>query len=103
MKRQKEYKLEEAIKNFYTTKPLKADLATTVADKVFEKHKKVYPAFETWLYIFIGVLVAAGIIYSFSFFNHFSVPSGLMILISIAFYFSLFFKEYLLIHKRLLS
>jgi hypothetical protein len=79
-----------------------SDLATTVADKVFEKDKKVNHAFETWLYIFIGVLVAAGIIYCFSFFNQFSILSGLMILISIAFYFSLFFKEYLLIHKRLL-
>jgi hypothetical protein len=60
MKQQKEYKLEEAIKNFYTTEPLKADLATTVADKVFEKHKKVYPAFETWLYIFIGSFSCCG-------------------------------------------
>ena len=103
MKQQKEYKLEEAIKNFYPTEPLQADLATTVAEKVFEKHKKVYPAFDTWLYIFIGILVIAGIVYSFSFLNQFSVLSGLMILISIALYFTLFFKEYLLIHKRLLS
>ena len=43
MKQQEEYKLDEAIKKFYTTEPLKADLATTVADKVFEKHKKAYP------------------------------------------------------------
>lgn len=102
MKKQKEYKLEEVIKNFYITEPLESDLATTVADKIFAKRNKAFPALDNWLYIFIGVLFAAGIIYGFGFLKQLSFFSGLIMLIPVAMYFGLSFKEYSLIHKRLL-
>lgn len=101
MKEQKNYNLEEAIKKFYTIEPLKTDLAKTVADKVFAKRKKVDFAFDNRLYIFITILIAAGIIYSFSFLKQFSLLIVLLAIISIIIYCSLSFKEYWLISKRL--
>ena len=100
MKEQKKYTLEEAVKNFHVTKPLKIDLATKVADAVFEKREKTFPVSETWLYAVGAVLIIAGIVYSFSFLI--SVVSGLAVICAIILYLSLSLKEYRIMSKKLL-
>jgi len=102
MKEQKKYTLEEAVKNFHVTKPLKIDLATKVADTVFAKREKTFPVSETWLYAVGAFLIIAGIIYSFSFLISFSVLSGLSVICAIILYLSLSLKEYRIMSKKLL-
>src|SRR4051812_44922447 len=102
MKKQKEYSLEEAVKSFYKTEPLKTDLAARVADTIFSKGKKSSPVFETWLYAFAVILTIAGIIYGLNYLIQVSVLSGLLIIISIAVYLTLSFKEYSVTAKKLL-
>lgn len=103
MKQQKQYSLKEAIQKFHTTEPLKTDLASTVAGVIFSKQKKVFPVLDKCLYAFAAALIVAGIIYSCISLNQVSLLSGCLIIISIGVYFTLSFKEYFLMAKKLLS
>ena len=99
----KEYKLDEAIKNFYTTAPLKTNLAKTIPERVFMKPEEVRSPMDKWLYVFAVILVFIGLMYSFSFFQHISMPAFFLILFSIVSFAGLARKEYSLFSRRLLS
>ena len=103
MKENKAYNLREAIKQFHKTEPLKIDLANTVANKIFVNVKKPSVILENWLYVFVAVIVVGGLIYSFSLFSNYSLPSMFLVLVTVACYFGLSAKEYWVISKRLLS
>ena len=103
MKKKEQYKLGEAIQNFYKTEPLKIDLANATADKIFVKTKDASPVFDKWLYTFAAILFAIGMIYCFSIFSRFSLQLILLTLVPAACYFGLSVKEHLLISKRLIS
>ncbi len=94
MKKDKHYNLEEAIKNFYKSEPLKIDLANTVANKVFAKPKEVSVVSDKWLYIFVAILIVCGLIYIFSFLKEFSQPYVLLIFIPLIGYFGLSLRSF---------
>jgi len=103
MKNEEKIDLYEAIKEFQKTEPLKMDLATTVADKIFVKHKTKMVVLDKWFYAFVAALVIIGLIYSFSLVNSSTLLSILVLLIPIIFYLGLSVKEYKLMSKRILS
>ncbi|MBA3286204.1 MAG: hypothetical protein H0U27_14265 [Nitrosopumilus sp.] len=104
IKSEEQYNLDEAIKSFHITKPLKIDLATTVADQVFIKQKKTSALTQDrFLYAIVFLLFVGSTIYCFSFLKQFSLPFILLIFISILCYFSLSLREYSVMSKRMLS
>jgi len=103
MKSEEQIDLYKAIKEFQKTEPLKMDLATTVADKIFVKRKIKMVVLDKWIYAFVAALVVIGLIYSFSLVNPSSLLSMLVLLIPIIFYIGLSIKEYKLLSKRFLS
>jgi hypothetical protein len=103
MKTEKEYNLQEAINKFYKTEPLKIDLATTVANRIFVKRKIEIALLDKWLYASVAVLVGCGLIYSFILVNPSSLLSVLVIILPIVFFTGLSVKEYRLMSKRFLS
>lgn len=103
MKAKKQYNLDEAIRSFYKTEPLKIDLPTTVANKVTLSPNKITVLLDSLLYGFVAVLACAGLIYSFSLFSHYSFPALYLVAIPVACYFGLSVKEYSLMSKRILS
>ena len=103
MRENKQYSLDEAIRTFYKTEPLKIDLAKNVASKIYVKPKKVSVKLDNWLYVFVVVLAVGGLIFSFSLFTNYSLPTVFLVLIPVACFFGLSAKEYLLMSKRFLS
>ena len=103
MKDNKQYSLDEAIRNFYKIEPLKIDLAKTVTSKVYVIPKKISSALDNWLYVFVAVLTVCGLIFSFTLFANYSLPTMFLVLIPVACYFGLSAKEYSLLSKQLLS
>ncbi len=101
MKNEEHYSLDEAIKKFYNSEPLKIDLATTVANKVFVKRNEDSIEWDKWLYVFVAVLIAGALIYSVSFFKDFSLSLFLLIVIPMVSYFGLSAKEFLLMSKKI--
>jgi hypothetical protein len=103
MKNEKEYSLDEAIKNFYKSEPLKIDLANTVANKAFIKRNEVSVVWDKWLYVFAAAIILGALIYSFNFLKDFSLSLLLLIVIPMVSYFGLSAKEFLLMSKKLPS
>lgn len=103
MKDNEQYRLDEAIKNFYKAEPLKIDLSKTVANKVFAKKKETSFVFDKVLF-FIGCLIAVGaVIYCFSLFGKLSMPFVMLSLILIVCFFVLSLKEYSVLSKKVLN
>jgi len=98
-----EYNFRESIKFFYKTEPLKIDLSESVTDKIFNKPKEVAGKFDKWLYVFVTILAACSLIYSFTFLKDFPLPLMGLIILLVAGYLVLSLKEYSIISKRLLS
>ena len=103
MKNKKQYNLEESIKYFHKTEPLKIDLSKSVADRIFGKSKEVADKFDKWLYVFITILIAAGLIYSTTLLKDFPLPLMCVIILLLSGYLVLSFKEISIVSKRLLS
>ena len=103
MKDNKKYSLDEAIRNFYKIEPLKIDLAKTVASKIYAIPKNSSATLDKWLYVFVAALTVSGLIFSFSHFRDYSLPTTLLVLIPVAGYFGLSAKEYSLMSKHFLS
>jgi hypothetical protein len=100
MKSEERYDLYEAIKKFQETEPLKVDLATTVAERIFVKRKMKFALMDKWLYAFVIGLVSFGLIYSFALVNTSSLLSVVVIIIPIAYYLGLSMKEYKIISQN---
>lgn len=103
MKKQKQYGLGDAVKNFHKTEPLKIDLAATVADKVLANRKEPSFVLDKVLYVFSMLLIAGALVYVFSFYKYFSSLSTLLVIIPIGGYIGLSVKEYLTLSRKLIS
>ena len=101
--KKKEYRLDEAIKNFYKTDALKTDLAKSVSESVFVKPSAVRSSLDKWLFVFVAILISVGLMYSFSLLRQVSFPALCLILFSVVSFVGLARKEYNLFSKRLLS
>lgn len=103
MKRADKYNLEQAIKKFYETEPLKIDLAKAVSSKVFVKYRSMPRVVDNYLCIFAVIILVVSIIYSFNFISQISLFAiGSFAIISIGF-FSLSVKEFSVMSKKLLQ
>lgn len=101
MKEKDQYKLDEAIKTFYQTEPLRQNFAATVADKAFAKQKSYSPVSDKILLVTLFFAVAASLIYGFSLLSEISVTVILMFAMTIAAFIGLSIKEYFVLLKRL--
>ncbi|MCX6303502.1 MAG: hypothetical protein NT040_00900 [Bacteroidetes bacterium] len=103
MKTEREYNLQEAINKFYKTEPLKIDLSTNVANRIFVKRKIEIALLDKWLYAFAAVLIFSGLIYSFILANPPSLLFASVIILPIVFFSGLSVKEYKLMSEKILS
>ncbi len=103
MKNRKIYHIQEAIKIYYKTEPLRIDLASTVADKVFVKNKTETNLLDKCLFASIAVLIVVGLACSFYFVKQDSRWYIFVIIISICGFTGLSVKEYAVISKKILS
>ena len=103
MKKKEQYLIEEAIKNFYKTEPLKNDLATTVVNRVFAKKEKPSMEFDYWAYFILSLIIVGSIGYYFSLLTKLSLSPILMLLMATGGVAWLSFKEFTILSKKLLE
>jgi hypothetical protein len=101
MKKKDRYNLDEAIKEFYITEPLRRDFAAAVADKAFANQKNDPTALDKILIITLGFVTAAALIYGFSLLSEISVAAVSLFVITIAGFIVLSIKEHLILLKRI--
>jgi len=94
MKNEKKFSLGDAVKNFHKTEPLKIDLASTVADKVFTGRKSTSFKWDRVLFVFAVLLIGGGLVYTFSFYQYLSLQTAFLVFVSIGIFICLSVKEY---------
>ncbi|HEX8332088.1 MAG TPA: hypothetical protein VF622_05670 [Segetibacter sp.] len=103
MEKKEQYNIDEAIKYFYDTEPLKRDLATTVANRVFAKKAKPSLEFEYGAYFILFVIIAVSIAYYFSLLIKLSMSPILILLMVAGCVAWMSMKEFSILSKKLLE
>lgn len=101
MKEKNQYKLDEAIKEFYKIEPLQQDLATTVANKIFAEQKKESTVLDKTLLITLGFAVVVSLIYVLSLLSEISFATALMFVVAIVGFIGLSVKEHFVLLRRI--
>lgn len=103
MKKKEQYNIDEAIKYFYDTEPLKNDLATTVADRIFLKKEETSIVFEYWAYFILCLIIAGSIAYYFNLLIKLSLSPILILVMATGFLAWVSVKEFSILSKKLLE
>jgi len=103
MKKKEQYNIDEAIKYFYDTEPLKNDLAATVANRVFAKKEKPSLKFEYWAYFILFLIIAGSVAYYFSLLMKLSLSPILILLMVAGCVVFISLKEFSILYKKLLE
>lgn len=101
MKKKNQYKLGEAVKELYQIEPLQHDLATTVADKVFDARTKDSSALDKILGIALCAILAASFIYVYGFLTELSAVIILLFLAAVGGLTGLSIKEHFILVKQI--
>src|ERR1043165_3271670 len=99
--KQRSYKLEEAIKELYDVEPLRGDLATGVAHRIFEPQKAAPSMFERLVVPVLSLVAAVSMIYAIYLLLGASIVVGLVFVIAVTASIGLALKEYFVLLKRL--
>lgn len=96
------YQLDEAIKEFYEIKPLRRDLAATVAHKIFaEEQKKESLVGDKILLAALCFLMVVSLIYAFSLLAEVSLTAILLCVITLGAFIGLTIKEHFILLRRI--
>ena len=101
MKEKNQYNLDEAVKELYKTEPLRQDLASTVANKVFAKQKTASSVLDKILVVTLFFVITASLVYGFSLLGGITLTAVLIFVITIAGFIGLSVKEHLIMLKRI--
>lgn len=96
----KEYKLGEAIHQFYVMEPLRHDLANVVADRIFEKQKQGADVVDKAIYLIAVVLLVIGVVYGFSLTGNFAGIAVILIVFMVLILAMAARKEYLISYGK---
>jgi hypothetical protein len=99
--KQRSYKLEEAIKELYDVEPLRGDLATGVAHRIFEPQKAAPSMFDRLVVPVLSLVAAVSMIYAIYLLLGASIVVGLVFVIAVTASIGLALKEYFVLLKRL--
>lgn len=96
-----QYNLREAVKELYQTEPLRRDLATTAANKIFSEKPTDSFVLDKILLITLGFILAASFIYVYGFLTQISSLIILLFLAAVGGLIGLSIKEHLILLKRI--
>ena len=101
MKQNEKLDLEEALKQFYTEKPLNVDLASSVSDKIFNKQEVTESVTDKWTFygaITLGISLASLLILYLISLN--LNPVLVWLTLPVIGYYWLYTKEYSLLAEK---
>jgi hypothetical protein len=104
MNHKKQINLDEAIKRYYQIKPLKLDLAVTVADKVFGRKKLAASTIDNWVYYIMLIVCIVILGYCISFMSQHNLSlADIFLIIPFILYFWFSITEMKKLSKRYLE
>jgi hypothetical protein len=103
MKQDEKYTLKNAIRQFYFTEPLKKDLATLVANKVFNKQEKFSFNWDKLLHYLICIVCIGAVAYILSFLKFVSIAPILLLSITVLIVIGVAVKEFRVLSEKILA
>jgi hypothetical protein len=100
MKEEEKYSLDEVVKKFYETEPLKINLSNAVVNRVFVKKKRSSFVFDKILYFVLSLISMVAVIYCFSLLAKPSMSFVMLFFIPVICIFGLSVKEYSVLSKK---